>query len=708
MEPVGLAVGVVGLAGLFSSCLEAVAKFDAYKNFGRDSRSLATLFDADKHRFEQWGRAVGFENGKLSDTHHPALDDVNNLAIVRKLLASIQDFCGGKDDALYQQPAPADSKAPKDLLPSTRQGQPHHGGLMDSKWRKAAWALTGKTKCTDHVQLFAALIQYLYSVVPPDDTKGTLSGHGARNYDSAHLHDIYLVDSPLFAEIRAFLRQAEEETKAETKRDLRAWLGCPSPNDLYDDSLQKRLDGTCEWILARTAFRQWLSPDAPSGASKLLWINGPAGYGKTILCAKLVETISSALQAPIAHFFLSSKAEGRDDPFLAIRSWLAAITFQNQAALNVVRERRLAQHEQVATRATIINLFGEVLQIVPCCTFVLDGLDECTSVGRGHSDSHSVASFLKELRGVMDGTTARVLVVSRNEPEIRQELTLYSGFSEYTISLADVAADNIAYSRSIVDNKLSNKNESIRLSISQKMADRCQGQFQWLRMQEDFLRKGRNQKQLEKDIEETPAELDRLYDRNWERIEKLPDTERTRAFSLLRWAAFALRPLTVCEITEAVLINDDCDDLPVDEMPDSVDDDYIESEILGFCGSLIEVRGNPLESSAGLRRIHLAHFSVKQYLLCKISSQGAVLFANKSLRASNEVIEGVSLAKLCLRYIGFQRVWDSPSPEKEDQIGIFRNYAAKYWYQHTDVSKAKDEGLVEAMNALFDGRVKTW
>ncbi|GKT51786.1 uncharacterized protein ColSpa_11967 [Colletotrichum spaethianum] len=53
MEPVGLAVGIVGLAGLFSSCLEAVEKFDSYKNFGRDSRSLATLFDTDKHRFEQ-------------------------------------------------------------------------------------------------------------------------------------------------------------------------------------------------------------------------------------------------------------------------------------------------------------------------------------------------------------------------------------------------------------------------------------------------------------------------------------------------------------------------------------------------------------------------------------------------------------------------------------------------------------------------------
>ncbi|GJC88106.1 ankyrin repeat and KH domain-containing protein 1 [Colletotrichum liriopes] len=492
---------------------------------------------------------------------------------------------------------------------------------------------------------------------------------------------------------------------AETKRDLRAWLGCPTPSDLYDDSIRKRLDGTCEWILERAEFRTWLSADAP-GAAKLLWINGPAGFGKTILCAKLVEVISSAPQIPTAHFFLSSKSEGRDDPFLAIRWWLATMTFQSQAALDVVRKRRLAQHEQVATRATVIHLFREVVQTVPFCTFVLDGLDECTWVGGGLSSSDSVTRFLEDLRQAIDDTTARILVVSRNEPEIRQGLTRYSGFSEYKISLDDVCADNIAYSRSIVNNKLSNKDEPTRLSISQRMADRCHGQFQWLRMQEDFLRKGRNQKQLEKDIDETPAGLDRLYDRNWERIERLREVERTRAFSLLRWAAFSLRPLTVCEITEAVLINNDCDDLPVDELPDSVDDDYVESEILGLCGSLIEVRGTSSESSAGSRKIHIAHFSVKQYLLCKIPSQGAVLYANESLRASNEVIEGATLAKLCLRYVGFQKVWDGSLP---DRIGMSsREYAAKYWYQHSDVSKTKDEALVEAMNALFDGRVQTW
>ncbi|KAK1985680.1 prion-inhibition and propagation-domain-containing protein, partial [Colletotrichum cereale] len=707
MEPIGLAVGVVGLAGLFTSCLEAVEKVHSYKNFGRDSRSLATQFDADKHRFEEWGRAVGFEKGKLSDSHHPALDDAQKLEVVRKLLGSIQDFCSSAGDARYQQHTQPDDGFAKDISISARQSQPRYGAPIASRWRKTTWALSGKTKQTGHIQTFALLVQYLYNVVPPHDATDTLSKHRTHNPGPSQDSVTVSREIPWLEEIRGFLHAAEEEMRAETKRDLRAWLGCPSPNDLYDDSIKKRLDGTCEWILERDEIRNWLSSDISTVTNSLLWINGPAGFGKTILCARLVEILSTNLQTPVSHFFLSSKFEGRDDPFMALRSWVAEVTLGNQVALDVVYKRRLAQHEQVATRATLVQLFREVVQAIPFCTFILDGLDECTWLGETQNGANSVAHFLSELRQAIADTTARIMVISRNELEIRYGLSQFPGFSEYTISPEDVHTDNIAYSRSIVDNKLSNKDESTRFSISHRMALRCNGQFQWLKMQEDFLRKGRNRKQLEKDIDAAPAGLDRLYDRNWERIEGLRHEERTRALSLLRWAAFSMRPLTVFEISGAVLIDEDCDDLPLDEMPDSVDDDYVDSEILGLCGSLIEVRGSL--SPAGLREVHLAHFSVKQYLLFKIPSCGVVLLANEKLRAFNESIEGTALAKLCLQYIRFPRVWDGSLDNEKEQVGVsFRNYAAEYWYQHTELSEINDNALMEAMKAFFDGRDQTW
>ncbi|WDK23059.1 hypothetical protein CGRA01v4_14350 [Colletotrichum graminicola] len=567
MEPVGLAVGAAGLAGLFSSCLDAVERFDSYKNFGRDWRSLATQFDADKHRFEEWGRAVGFENGRLSDSHHPALDDAQKLAVVRKLLDSIQDFCSDAEDFLYQQYTQSDDGLAKSGLVSSRQIQPRHGAPMASRWRKAAWALTGKTRQTGHVQTFATLVQYLYDVVPPNNASDALSKRPTQLQDSL---------TAFLDDIRAFMNKVEEEMRAEIKRDLRVWLGCPSTNDLYDDSIHKRLDETCKWILERDEIRDRLSSSAST--TKVLWINGPE---------------------------------------------------------------------------------------------------------------------------------ARIMVTSRNEPEIWHRLSQFPGFNEYLISPKDVHANNVAYSRSIVNNKLSKQDKSTKSNISQRMALRCNGQFQWLKMQEEFLRKGRSRKQLERDLDSAPAGLDRLYDRNWDRIQSLRHEDRKRAFSLLRWAAFSVRPLTVFEMTGAVLVDDDCDDLALDEFPDSVDDDYVDSEILGLCGSLIEVRGS--KSPVGWREVHLAHFSVKEYLLFKIPSRGTILLANERLRALNESIESTALAKLRLQYIRFPRVWDNSLAEEKDQIIVlFRNYAANSWFQHTNLNDTKDNALMDAIYAFFDGRDQTW
>ncbi|RYP93534.1 hypothetical protein DL770_000418 [Monosporascus sp. CRB-9-2] len=365
------------------------------------------------------------------------------------------------------------------------------------------------------------------------------------------------------AGLRQILDRLEEKIKAETRRELHAWLlGRYSPNDLYDDVTQKRLDGTCEWMLHRPTFLHWLSPAFPAKTAKLLWISGPAGFGKTILCAPVIEHLQSVLPKPVAHFFFSSDFESRGDPYVAVRSWISQVVSQDA-----------------------------------------DAFDLC------------------------------------NEAEIRNALTDTTSleFVEYKVSPEDVRADTASYSRSIVDRKLPNKDEATRSDISRRMADRCKGQFLWLKMQEDYLRK-ENKKQLEDAIARTPPGLERLYDRT-----------------------SALRPLTVCEIAEAVLVHEDHDYLPIDELPDSVDQAYIDSEILGLCGPFLKVRCNPTDPSPELGTIHLAHFSVKQYLLCNITARGDLL-ANESLRASNEAIKSTVLAKLCLRYINFRRVWQG-APE---------------------------------------------
>ncbi|PNH51646.1 hypothetical protein VD0002_g10228, partial [Verticillium dahliae] len=264
---------------------------------------------------------------------------------------------------------------------------------------------------------------------------------------------------------------------------------------------------------------------------EILRIHGRPGFGKTFLCSRIVEHLSAISVKFVAYFFLSSDHESRNDPYAVVRSWLSQPAAQPD---------------------------------VPGCVLVVDGLNECTAP----ADSSSfITRFLEDDKNANTPAT-RVVVNCRDESEIRQTLRANDSYSlaEYQISPRDVHDDASTFSRSIVDKKLAKKPEDIRASLSKTMTDRSDGQFLWLLLQEQSLKSWKTLVQLQRGLDSTPAGLNNL-------------------------AAFALRPLTLGEITEAVLIDEEYEGLPTDELPDVIDDDYISSEIVELCGPLVEVRG---------------------------------------------------------------------------------------------------------------------
>lgn len=209
-------------------------------------------------------------------------------------------------------------------------------------------------------------------------------------------------------------------------------------------------------------------------------------------------------------------------------------------------------------------------------------------------------------------------MVSREDQDIRGELfDSASGpvgleLSEYKIRPQDVQPDATLLSQNIVNQKLSNKSQSVRDQIAQRMVDRSDSMLLRIRLIEDDLRGGKNQKQLERIVDEAPIELSGLYDRSWEKIMERREADRTRAFSILRWSTFSLRPITIAEITEALLAaSDDFGDTLEDELPDEIDECFVKSEILDLCHSLVEMRATASTGDVGSRTLHLTHFTVR-------------------------------------------------------------------------------------------------
>lgn len=67
MEAVGLGVGVVGLAGLFSACIDCFELVQRGRYHGRDFLLLETKFTNQSLRLKTWGRACGFTSAGADD-----------------------------------------------------------------------------------------------------------------------------------------------------------------------------------------------------------------------------------------------------------------------------------------------------------------------------------------------------------------------------------------------------------------------------------------------------------------------------------------------------------------------------------------------------------------------------------------------------------------------------------------------------------------
>lgn len=102
MEPIGLAVGVLGLAGLFSACLDAVERFDSWKHFSEESRTLSSRWETQKVRIKRWGQAVGIDNTEATPEQHEALKDPKIASTVREHLSIIENLCTNADRAKHR------------------------------------------------------------------------------------------------------------------------------------------------------------------------------------------------------------------------------------------------------------------------------------------------------------------------------------------------------------------------------------------------------------------------------------------------------------------------------------------------------------------------------------------------------------------------------------------------------------------------------
>ncbi|RPA80486.1 hypothetical protein BJ508DRAFT_130023 [Ascobolus immersus RN42] len=86
-DTVSFAIGLVGLASIFTSCVDAFNLFKSAQNFPNSIQILLVKLDIEKTRLLAWGEKTGIFEENI---HHHSLDNADSLQLFERILKSVQ------------------------------------------------------------------------------------------------------------------------------------------------------------------------------------------------------------------------------------------------------------------------------------------------------------------------------------------------------------------------------------------------------------------------------------------------------------------------------------------------------------------------------------------------------------------------------------------------------------------------------------------
>jgi hypothetical protein len=118
----------------------------------------------------------------------------------------------------------------------------------------------------------------------------------------------------------------------------------------------------------------------------------------------------------------------------------------------------MTREARAATTSDVWQLLRAICMRIPNCIFVIDGFDECIKVDKAPIHVRVVGTdFLRQLVDSIKQTGCRILFVSRDDADIRSQITESASssepFYEYEITRLDTLDDIKSFSKSVVDRK---------------------------------------------------------------------------------------------------------------------------------------------------------------------------------------------------------------------------------------------------------------
>lgn len=393
--------------------------------------------------------------------------------------------------------------------------------------------------------------------------------------------------------------QSEASLNQACLRDLRT----TSPHD--DKGRIERTNGgllidSYRWILDNEQFKQWQD----NHSSRLLWIKGDPGKGKTMLLCGIINELTQSTRdnANISFFFCQATDVRINNATAVLRGLIYSLVERAPSLLSHVRSRydRAGKilFEDVNAWNALSKIFKDILKdpTLQDTYLVIDALDECRtdlplllSLVVQESPAHSHVKWI---------------VSSRNWPSIKERLDTITQAAPISLELNEISVSNavLQFIQHKVNQLAEAKkyNDKLRDDVYGHLSSNSQGTFLWVALVcEALARPEVSRRHVLKKLKKFPPGLDALYGRMIDQVGKTEDAELCKR--ILAVMLIAYRPITLDELTALAEIPDDLSD-----------DDEALLEIIALCGSFLTWREDV---------IVFVHQSAKEFLLERARSE---------------------------------------------------------------------------------------
>ncbi|OTA80149.1 hypothetical protein M434DRAFT_86684 [Hypoxylon sp. CO27-5] len=455
------------------------------------------------------------------------------------------------------------------------------------------------------------------------------------------------------------------------------------PTDDLKDLEDARMAGSCEWFSNRHSFQSWIEAEALT-PNKLYWVSANPGTGKSVLSSYVINTLEDFNQ-DTSYFFFRHGDKLRS----TLASCLRSIAFQMAFRSVLIRSRLLSLIERGVRfdkdDAKVIwrKVFESSIlksELTQTQYWVIDALDECTDITLIFGIFAKLELFVP-IKVFM--TSRRTQDIVSGFDQLRQVPDVVQAIHE-EISFSDAKEDIWLYLEGN-KRKIHVGNDQQKYHFLERILEKSQGCFLWVRLILDELDTVWTLKLVEQVLDEVPQEMDMVYRRAVDIMSSKPAHAKAIAKAILVWTVCAITPMTLPELQAALEL----------DIGTTVEDP--ESALSSLCAQLIYVdkRG----------RVLMVHLTAKTFLLD----------ASLDLEFTICPILGHQrLARICLQFLTSDEMKpprirrSARAITRPSQKSPFSTYACVHFSEHIRRTTSNNQIIVPLLYDFFSKNVFVW